>query len=76
MQTVTIKNCKFSESQIIKALKDNQQRRSVSDVSRELGIDKSTFYYWRNKYGGMEQQQLKLLEELEDENNKLKQDVR
>ncbi|WP_415843894.1 transposase [Zobellia nedashkovskayae] len=71
-----MKNCKFSESQIIKALKDNQQRRSVSDVSRELGIDKSTFYYWRNKYGGMEQQQLKLLEELEDENNKLKQDVR
>ncbi|WP_084684661.1 transposase [Maribacter forsetii] len=45
----------------------------VGDLSRELGIDKSTFYYWRKKYGGMEQQQLKRLKELEEENNKLKQ---
>ncbi|WP_165776574.1 transposase, partial [Maribacter sp. 4G9] len=29
--------------------------------------------YWRKKYGGMEQQQLKRLKELEDENNRLKQ---
>ena len=45
----------------------------MGDLSRELGIDKSTFYYWRKKYGGMEQQQLKRLKELEEENNKLKQ---
>ncbi len=68
-----MKNSKFNESQIIKALQENQQGRSVGDVSRELGIDKSTFYYWRKKYGGMEQQQLKRLKELEEENNKLKQ---
>ena len=68
-----MKNSKFSESQIIKALKENQQGRSVGDVSRELGIDKSTFYYCLKKYGGMEQQQLKRLKELEDENNRLKQ---
>ena len=68
-----MKNSKFSESQIIKALKEHQQGRSVGDVSRELGIDKSTFYYWRKKYGSMEQQQLKRLKELEDENNRLKQ---
>ncbi|TLP81875.1 transposase [Maribacter sp. ACAM166] len=49
-----MKSSKFSESQIIKALKENEQGRSVGDVSRELGIDKSTFYYWRKKYGGME----------------------
>ncbi|WP_416382050.1 transposase [Maribacter sp. BPC-D8] len=40
-----MKNSKFSESQIIKGLKENEQGRSVGDVSRELGIDKSTFYY-------------------------------
>ena len=72
-KTVTMKTSKFSEHQIIKALKENEQGRSVGDVSRELGIDKSTFYYWRKKYGGMEQQQLKRLKELETENNKLKQ---
>ncbi|TDS65097.1 transposase [Myroides indicus] len=43
----------FSENQIIKTLKENGQGRSVSEISRELGIDKSTFYYWRKKYGDM-----------------------
>lgn len=31
------------------------------------------FYYRRKKYGGMKQQPLKRLKELEDENNRLKQ---
>ena len=39
----------------------------------ELGIDKSTFYYWRKKYGGMETSHLRRLKELEEENRKLKQ---
>ena len=67
-----MKTSKFSESQIIKALKENEQGRSVSELSRELGIDKSTFYYWRKKFGGMDKQQLKRLKELEKENDKLK----
>tara|TARA_R110002012_G_scaffold318604_1_gene537350 strand:- start:48074 stop:48196 length:123 start_codon:yes stop_codon:yes gene_type:complete len=37
-----MKNRKFSESQIIKALKENGQGRSVGDLSRELGIDNSS----------------------------------
>ena len=68
-----MQSSKFSESQIIKALKENEQGRSVSDLSRELGIDKSTFYYWRKKYGGMEKQELKRLKDLEEENLRLKQ---
>ena len=68
-----MKNSKFSESQIIKALKENEQGRSVGYLSRELGVDKSTFYYWGKKYGGMEQQQLNRLKELEEENHRLKQ---
>ncbi|WGH75226.1 transposase [Tenacibaculum tangerinum] len=68
-----MKISKFSESPIIKALKENEQGRSVGDLSRELGIDKSTFYYWRKKYGGMEKQELKRLKDLEAENLRLKQ---
>ena len=68
-----MKTGKFSESQIIKALKENEQGRFVGDLSRELGIDKSTFYYWRKKYGGMEKQELKRLKDLEAENLRLKQ---
>jgi|TARA_B110000977_G_C10866369_1_gene411770 putative transposase len=67
-----MKKTNFTESQIIKALQSNQEGRSVSEVSRELGIDKSTFYYWRKKYGGMEVSHLKRLKELEQENSKLK----
>lgn len=68
-----MRKSKFTESQIIKALKENEQGRSTRDISRELGIDTSTFYYWRKRYGGMEVKQLKRLKELEVENVKLKQ---
>lgn len=67
-----MKKSKFSESQIIKALKENESGRSVEEISRELGINKGTFYSWRKKYGGMEVSQMKLLKELQEENGKLK----
>jgi len=37
-----MKKSKFTESQLIMALKENEQGRPVGDLSRELGIDKST----------------------------------
>ena len=67
-----MKKSKFSESQIIKALKENEAGRSVEEISRDLRINKGTFYNWRKKYGGMEVSQLKRLKELEAENAKLK----
>jgi len=33
-----MKRSKFSESQIIKALKENESGRSVEEISRELGV--------------------------------------
>ena len=68
-----MKKIKFTESQIIKALKENEQGRKVEDICRELGIHRGTFYNWRSKYAGMEASQLKKLKELEEENRKLKQ---
>ena len=67
-----MKRSKFTESQIIKALKENESGRSVEEISRELGINKGTFYNWRKKYGGMEVSHLRRLKELEEENRKLK----
>lgn len=67
-----MKKSKFTESQIIKALKENEAGRSVEEISRELAINKGTFYNWRKKYGGMEVSHLKRLKELEAENQKLK----
>ncbi len=68
-----MKKTRFTESQIIKALKENEQGRKAEDICRELGIHKGTFYNWRKKYGGMESSQLKELKELQAENRRLKQ---
>ena len=68
-----MKKSKFTESQIVKALKEAENGRSVTDLSRELGINSQTFYNWKKKYSGMNGDQLKRLKELEDENRRLKQ---
>jgi putative transposase len=63
----------FTESQIIKALKEHESGKEVAAICRELGIHKGTFYNWRKKYGGMEVNELKRLKDLEEENRRLKQ---
>ena len=63
---------KFTESQIVSALKKQESGIPVKEISRELGISEATFYNWKAKYGGMDASQLKRVKELEDENSRLK----
>ena len=67
-----MKRTRFTESQIIKILSQQESGRTVSEICREYGIHQATFYNWKSKYGGMNASQLKRLKELEDENLKLK----
>jgi putative transposase len=67
-----MKNSIITEAQIVKAIKEYERGRELTDICRELGIHKSTFYNWRKKYAGMDSQELKRLKELEEENRKLK----
>lgn len=67
-----MKKSRFTESQIIQALKEYDSGKKVDDLCREMGINKNTFYNWRKKYGGMDVQQLRRLKELEEENRRLK----
>jgi len=62
-----MKKSKFSESQIIKILSQQEAGLSVSDICREHGISQGTFYSWKNKYSGMDVSQLKQLKEMEKE---------
>ena len=67
-----MKKTKFSESQIVKALKEQEGGRKTDDICRELEISRATFYQWKSKYGGMEASDVQRLKELEEENARLK----
>lgn len=63
---------RFTESQIVAAIKKQEAGVSVKDICREIGISEATFYNWKSKYGGMEASDLKRMKELEAENAQLK----
>lgn len=63
---------RFSETQILKILKEYEAGRETKDLCREHGISRATFYNWKKKFGGMDASQLRKLKELEDENKRLK----
>ena len=67
-----MKKKRFTEEQIIGALKEHESGLRVDDICRRLGISNGTFYNWRSKYGGLEVNEAKRLRELESENAKLK----
>ena len=63
---------RYTDEQIIKAIKKHEDGAKVEDICRDLGISNGTFYNWRSKFAGMEVNEAKRLRELETENNKLK----
>ena len=67
-----MKTSKFSESQIVAILKEQEAGLKVADICREHGVSTGTFYKWRSKYGGMDASMLKRVKELEQENARLK----
>lgn len=68
-----MKKSRYTETQIVKILKEVEKGKLVKDVCREYGISDATYYNWKAKFGGMEASDIKRLRELEDENRKLKQ---
>jgi putative transposase len=69
---IDMKKTRFTETQIVKAIQEHENGRKAEDVCRELGISTAAFYKWRQRYGGLEVQELKRMKELEEENSQLK----
>lgn len=67
-----MKKSRYTESQIVKVLKEVEGGRLVKEVCREYSISDATYYNWKAKYGGMEASDIKRLKDLEDENRRLK----
>ena len=63
---------RFTEEQIIKAIKEHEAGVKVDDICRSMSISNGTLYNWRSKYSGLEVNEAKRLKELESENNQLK----
>lgn len=68
-----MKKSRFTEHQIIGILNQAEAGVAVSDLCREHGVSKSTFYKWKAKYRDMDASQLARLRALEVENRRLKE---
>ena len=70
-----MKKSKFTEAQIVFAIKQSETGVSISEICRKMGISEATFYNWKKKFGDLGVTELRRLRQLEDENAKLKQIV-
>lgn len=68
-----MKKSKFTEAQIVFAIKQAETGIKVEEVCRKMGVSEATFYNWKKKYGGVGVSELRKLRQLEEENRHLKQ---
>lgn len=63
---------RFTESEIFRILRENETGISISELIIKYGVSQATIYNWRAKYGGMNISEIHRINELEEENNRLK----
>jgi putative transposase len=68
-----MRRSRFTEQQIVAALRQAESGTSVVEVCRKLGITEQTFYRWKRKFAAMGVAELRRLQEVEEENRRLKQ---
>jgi len=67
-----MKRSKFSEAQIVYAIRQAESGTPVGDLCRQLGVSDAMFYAWKKKYAHLGVSELRRLRQLEDENSRLK----
>ena len=68
----SMKNSRFTDSQIMAILKQAQAGVPAPELCREHNISSASFYKWRAKYSGMDASMISRVKELELENARLK----
>lgn len=65
-----------SAEQIVRKLRDAEALASggktIGEVCQVLEVSEQTYFRWKKKYGGMKAEEARRLEELEQENGRLK----
>ena len=71
-----MKRHRHTPEQAVRKLREGDRMlaegKDLTEVLRHLEIAESTWYRWRNSYGGMKASQVKRFKELEAENTRLK----
>jgi len=62
-----MKKSRYSEEQVIGALKQMESGRQAREVARELGVSEAQQSAWKSKYGGLEVSEARRLRDLEQE---------
>ena len=67
-----MKKSRFTEEQILYALRQVESGTPPADVCRQLGCSEAAFYIWKKRYGNLGLSEVKELRQLRDENARLK----
>ena len=67
-----MKQNRYSEEQFIKMLKEAETGIPVADLCQKYWVSDASYYTWRGTPAGPNVNEAKRLEQLEDENRKLK----
>lgn len=67
-----MRTSRFSNEQIVQALRQAESGTPVVEICRKLGVTETTFYRWKKRFAGLDVSEVRELKQLRDENRKLK----
>ena len=68
-----MKTSRFTNEQIVQALRQAESGTPAVEVCGKLGITETTFYRWKRRFAGLDVSDVRELKQLREENRKLKQ---
>lgn len=67
-----MKKKRFSVEQMVGMLKQAEVGAPIGELVRQVGISEQTFYRWKKQYAKLEIDQVRQLQQLQEENQRLK----